>query len=431
MKAFLIGFIAVHVVVAQPCITPQQYAQIEQQCTVNIKALGLSDKHDDGIQASVKLQWPLRAAKGVKDCDVYFVSAYVDQDPATGAVKDFDCKSNTYDGHHGTDIAVWPYGFYKMENNVVEVVAAAGGTIVQKADGNYDRNCGASNLTANSVIVLHNDGSQALYWHMKSNSVTTKKVGDTVEAGEYLGVVGSSGSSSGPHLHFEVWSSNQNTTYIDPYEGTCNLLNATTWWESQKPHKEPSVLKVSANTTDNVFPPCPETETPNEADEFVIPFQGPELAPGFAKFYVFFRNEKSGLNADCRILNQAGAIYMAFLYTSTVEYNASYWGTSKKLPTTPGEYTFQATYNGVTCSTPFKIKTGVDVHEPFEDDFSMSSCTIDLYDIIGQSVVQHIPITEPNYAKQLASVVTEGLYLYRITDNEHRIVKSGVINIER
>jgi len=40
--------------------------------------------------------------------------------------------SNTYDGHHGTDIAIWPYSFYKMDNNQIEVIAAAAGTITQK-----------------------------------------------------------------------------------------------------------------------------------------------------------------------------------------------------------------------------------------------------------------------------------------------------------
>ena len=90
-----------------------------------------------------------------------------------------------------------------MDNNQVEVIAAAAGTIVDKADGNFDKNCGSNNLMANYLVIQHTDGSRVLYFHMKKNSLTTKAIGQPVALGEYLGVVGSSGNSSGPHLHFE------------------------------------------------------------------------------------------------------------------------------------------------------------------------------------------------------------------------------------
>jgi murein DD-endopeptidase MepM/ murein hydrolase activator NlpD len=343
-----------------PCISPNEYLELERQCKENIDHLGLSNPLNRISQATL-LNWPLRAANGFNDCDFYFIGAYVDQNTTTGAIQDYDCGTNTYDGHHGTDIAAWPFGFYKMDNNLVEVVAAAAGTIVQKADGNFDRNCTSNSLTANSIIIQHADGSQALYWHMKNGSITSKSIGQTVLEGEYLGVVGSSGSSSGPHLHFEVWTGNTNTTYNDPFSGSCNLLNASTWWNAQRPHTNSAVVKVSTNTTDIVLPGCPTTETPNESDVFAIPFQGPGLPAGYAKFYIFIRDDVTGMTANCSILNPNESTFSTWTYTSTSDNKTYVRGYSKQLPTISGIYMFQVIYNGDTCSKIFTITQVSDI----------------------------------------------------------------------
>lgn len=336
------------------CITSEDYRAIDKQCKENITSLGLTNI-DRSQSPPTLLNWPIRAASGFYDCDFYFIGAYVDQDTNSITIMDYDCGSNTYDAHHGTDIAAWPFGFYKMDNNQVEVIAAAPGTIIQKADGNFDRNCSSNTLTANSIIIQHADGSQALYWHMKSNSLTAKIVGQTVVAGEYLGVVGSSGSSSGPHLHFEVWTGNTNTTYIDPFSGNCNTLNNSSWWNVQKPHTNPALIKVSINTTDIPLNSCPITEVNNEADTFAIPFQGAGLSPGYAKFYIFLRDDVAGMTADCKILNPNGSTFSSFTYTSAANNKSLKYGFSKLLPTIAGNYIFRATYNGITCSKNFII----------------------------------------------------------------------------
>ena len=134
-------------------------------------------------------------------------------DPALASVADCACGSRTYDlvggGHRGTDI--FPlFGWRKLDNEEVIVVAAAPGTIVLKQDGNQDRSCGTLSVLLpnasqwNAVSLRHADGSLTWYGHLKKNSLTPKKVGDTVDEGEYLGAVGSSGFSTGPHMHFEV-----------------------------------------------------------------------------------------------------------------------------------------------------------------------------------------------------------------------------------
>lgn len=55
----------------------------------------------------------------------------------------------------------------------------------------------------NYVVVLHSDGSTTLYAHL---SAFKTSVGQTVEQGQVIGLVGTTGNSTGPHLHFEICS---------------------------------------------------------------------------------------------------------------------------------------------------------------------------------------------------------------------------------
>ena len=60
-------------------------------------------------------------------------------------------------------------------------------------------------------MVDHNNGYVTLYAHMKA--LSPLKVGTKVNKGDTIGYVGSSGNSTGPHLHFEV---QKNGKTVDP-----------------------------------------------------------------------------------------------------------------------------------------------------------------------------------------------------------------------
>lgn len=430
-----------------PEITHEQYKMLDRQCAENIKLLGLDKKEKS--KTSVLLNWPLRPAVGFTDCSYYIVTAYVDQNTAAGAINDYFCGTNTYDTHQGTDICSWPFPFYKMDHSQVEVIAAAAGNIISKADGNFDRNCASNSNTANSIIIQHSDGSCALYWHMKSGSVTSKAVGQTVAVGEYLGVVGSSGSSTGPHLHFEIWSTTTSSSYKDPYSGTCNLLNGNSWWAAQKPHSEPAILKASVHTTDAVIPGCDTTETPNESTSYTIPFQGPGLSPGYAKFYIFIRDEVSGTTVNLGIHNPDNSLFgSGWIFNCNNNYNGLYWTWSKLLPTTAGTYTFQATYNGITCSQSFDILTATGINnnsasEQFQifpnpvtemlnvtaDGIENGNYKLALKNILGQLILNENEKIENNSFKNTISIseFPNGIYFLTIDNDKTRIVRKIII----
>ncbi len=54
----------------------------------------------------------------------------------------------------------------------------------------------------NYVVIAHSDGSRSLYAHQSQRAVS---VGQTVSQGQVIGYVGTTGSSTGNHLHFEIW----------------------------------------------------------------------------------------------------------------------------------------------------------------------------------------------------------------------------------
>lgn len=87
--------------------------------------------------------------------------------------------------------------------NGVDLGAPRGTPIHAAADGTViiSRNSGWNGGYGNYVVVTHSNGTQTLYSHMSSSIVSS---GQSVAAGQVIGYVGSTGLSTGAHLHFEV-----------------------------------------------------------------------------------------------------------------------------------------------------------------------------------------------------------------------------------
>lgn len=88
--------------------------------------------------------------------------------------------------------------------NAVDFGVARGTPIHAAADGAVivaRNNAGWNGGYGNYVVITHNNGSQTLYSHMKNVIVSS---GQSVSSGQVIGYVGSTGLSTGAHLHFEV-----------------------------------------------------------------------------------------------------------------------------------------------------------------------------------------------------------------------------------
>ena len=65
----------------------------------------------------------------------------------------------------------------------------------------------------NYVVIAHSDGSRTMYAHQSQRAVSA---GQTVSQGQTIGYVGSTGNSTGSHLHFELWLSSSSSSRVNP-----------------------------------------------------------------------------------------------------------------------------------------------------------------------------------------------------------------------
>jgi hypothetical protein len=151
--------------------------------------------------SELRLAWPMGGTDGVH----WVINNYVDLDAGNGVM---DYRNNTgnlaktYNGHNGIDIDL--PDFRTMDQGATAWAAEAG-TVTEAQSDLFDRNMEAPPGCGpwNHVYIRHPNGFTTRYGHLKQNGVVVK-VGDVVERGTTLGLIGSSGCSSTAHLHFEV-----------------------------------------------------------------------------------------------------------------------------------------------------------------------------------------------------------------------------------
>lgn len=186
---------------------PHAFGLVLALCMIGTSAGGQTDP-----VSSVRLGLPIDCVLG-QTCEI---QNYVDRDPSTSS-KDYMCGSNSYEAHSGVDFRIPDMA---AQRRGVPVMAAAAGRVLRVRDGVADvsvktlspgsvsgRECG------NGLVIDHGGGLTTQYCHMANGSISVQS-GTQVRAGEKLGLVGLSGNTEYPHLHFTV---RRGDTVVDPF----------------------------------------------------------------------------------------------------------------------------------------------------------------------------------------------------------------------
>lgn len=98
---------------------------------------------------------------------------------------------------------------FKMKRGT-PITAARDGVVVRvKEDGDRGGWNRKYRPYGNNIIIQHNDGSRAGYWHLQHNGALVN-VGDSVRKGQVIALSGKTGYAAIPHLHFLVWTYDNN-----------------------------------------------------------------------------------------------------------------------------------------------------------------------------------------------------------------------------
>lgn len=378
------------------CFTEHERSNLLNKVKSNLKLLQKSNKviTQNKTTTHPLFIWPVKKTASVKYTELWTISNYVDHNQAyPNALTDYNGGTRTYDttsgyNHKGIDIFAWPYSWNRMDKNQFQVIAAAEGTIIYKNDGQFDQSCDFSNTENwNAVFLQHTDGSVSWYGHLKKNSTTAKNVGDWVDEGEFLGVVGSSGVSTGPHLHFEVYEDATFTEdkLIDPYVGTFNNWNTDSWWKSQKPYRNPTINALTTNSAVPDFGDCPALETTYENDTFIL---------GETVYAFVFLKDQLGTDMNLKIFNPIGDEMYNWSRDLTQDYNASYWYFSY-IPNSIGTWSAKAT-----------LSTGQEVTHNFSVDNSLSTTTLES----SKTILYPNPVTDKLFVSTPLSIKETRIY---------------------
>ena len=314
-----------------------------------------------GVAMQPELVLPLRRGFLNNNENFHTIYNFVDQDEDyPDSLLDYACGDRTYDtesglNHSGIDYGSLALPWLTMQQDGLITVAAADGEIVDRHDGEFDQHCAFDDTAvSNRIVLAHADGSITVYAHLKAGTVTPRQTGDWVEAGDYLGVVGSSGFSTGPHLHLGVRDAADNL--IEPFAGECNALNLDTWWEEQEAYESKRLGLIATHDQQIEYPACPQAEVPHFENQF---------SPGDTIYLSAFMRDFTGSDTvNVEVYSPQGQLVIQTAYSDSEIGHAGnlsiVFGIVSDPAAPAGAYTYTVTYGGATREHVFYLNDGPD-----------------------------------------------------------------------
>lgn len=177
---------------------------------------------EQGVTGEKAVTYNITMRNGYPD-DSYVVDELKLSDPSTAVVR-IGTKTTLTRGSGGFNFGVVngrftggfgyrndPFTRRRVMHNAIDVAAPSGSAVRAYTDGRVIT-AGWTGMGGNGVIIDHGNGLVTAYYHLSRINVS---VGQQVSVGQTIGGVGSTGYSTGPHLHFEVMV---NGRFVNPLD---------------------------------------------------------------------------------------------------------------------------------------------------------------------------------------------------------------------
>ena len=170
----------------------------------------IEDAQSDADYYAAEIQAQEELIAAIKRAEAEKAAAGVEEHPYTGGAFRWPCPSSTrVTSDYGTRVS--PMSGASSNHKGIDIGASAGAGIISAAADGTVTAASYSSAAGNYVMIDHGGGLYTVYMHASSLLVSP---GQTVSAGDVIAKVGSTGISTGSHLHFGV---SLNGSYVSPW----------------------------------------------------------------------------------------------------------------------------------------------------------------------------------------------------------------------
>lgn len=318
--------------------------------------------------------------------DLYPINL-VDLDPGTG-ILDYNGTGYTYDGHRGIDTSIPTFAHQAIG---APVYAALDGVVTEVFDGADDQSTTNTDKPTNYVFIEHGEDQGTLYFHFKRNSIIVG-LGQQVKAGQQLALTGSSGNSSGPHLHFQSYIGDR---VFDPFSGP--MRPGLTNWVRQPAFQNAFFIREFVVTSEDLTNWRGTPFDTSRTGSFEVGLRA-------VNFWALMRNFPANTNSRARYLRPDGSV--AFdsgpMFESGPFYRAavSPYNFNIDLDVT-GEWIIEYSLNdNVVARAPFRVRAvgaPADVLPPHPISLALDPPAPDSGQVLFCRVRAPRTLVDPNY----------------------------------